>query len=254
MGVTAGIREAQDGDFRVSVQPIRDPRLTYTVPPKPATQVGPDFDTAAFSALHAGWRFDVGPWVAGVEGEVRQDAAQTRYDSGLLVYDSFANPFVACGSTALGCLSGINDFVSARASVDNTISVKASIGIPVSDRLLVSAYVGPSVAFGEVVLSQRSQIRIVAPPVRTPGCMLSCSFPVTTFDGFLDAQRSGDDTALGLVAGVNADFKLTENVMARAQLGYARYEALRLDGESFETRVWAQPVSVDGSFGLTLRF
>ena len=249
VGATIGLQEAQDGDFKIVIHSIRDPRLTYTQAPVARTRNGPAFGSSEFAAIHAGWRVNVGPIVAGLEAQVQQGSAETRYVSGLVLSEG---SFRACGTTALGCLYTVNDLVTAEASVDQILSLKASVGKPVSDRLLVSAYAGPSVAFGNVALSQETPFSIGVP--RTTCTGTGCSLPIITDSGSLTRNRSGDDTAFGVTAGIIADFKLTESVMARADLSYARYEALRLDRESFETRVWAQPVLITASLGLSVRF
>lgn len=225
-GVAFTAQSESQGETKAVIEPARDSRLTYTALPSGRSYEAGSFEDETSLKIFAGWRLHAAGWLIGAEVQLQEGGPAVRFDSGFNAQNFPAVPQPACGVPDLGCLQASFDGVAANVEVERIASLRLSAGVPLSDRVLVSAYAGPAVAFGRLEMTQTS-LRFTQRPFRPGECSRFCVGGVTTSVVNEILSRTEDDAALGVVAGLTADFAVTERIMVRADVGYSRFEALR---------------------------
>lgn len=253
VGIAFSAQAASDGDTKTQIDPGLDARLSYTTPPPGRSYEGPSLSSAVSPVLYAGWRRPAGTLIWGIEGRLEEGGGSTAFDSG----PGPQNMAAACGVPALGCLYAAFDGVEADITIERSAELRLSVGMPVGNQMLVSAYAGPAVAWGSLDMVQTSRYFTGRLPVRGVDCVMHCPPTIPTSDVTVTQARTENDTALGVVGGVTLDVKLTDRVIARADLGYRRFEALRGSTggtNGADSEVWSQPAGFAGGIGISVRF
>ena len=253
VGVALGSQFGQDGDVVTSIDPARNPQLTYQTFPEETTVYGEALDDTAYPVVFAGWRMPLSRFVVGVEGQFQEGGPKTSQSAA----SGGSVESTACGAPALGCIAGHDDTVSARVDIERTAVLRLTFGMPISDRALLSVYAGPAIAWGRFDLNQTSILSTSRPPVRGVDCFMQCPPSILTSQTTQNLGRAENDSAIGAVIGVVADVQMTKRLGLRADVGYARYEALRgtvggTNGADSEVR--AQSAAFNASIGVTARF
>lgn len=253
VGAGANLSGGQHENLRVHVDPARDSRLTYFSDPTTRVEVGDTFEEAVSPTFFAGWKGARNAVLWGVEATLTVGGPRNSIDKG---YGPQSNAH-ACADAVLGCLVGTLDAVKATVDTDLTAALRFTIGVPVRQNVLISAYAGPAVAWASMDLSQDSSLTTGRPPVRGVDCAMHCPPTVITSDVDQSYGRSVDDSALGLVVGVMADVALGDRVIVRTELGYSRFEAFRGTvggGNGANSEVVAQSAGFNALLGLAVRF
>lgn len=249
-GVAFSAQAASDGDFKTIIDPGLDSRLTYTVLPPERSYSAEALERSVAPVIFAGWRREVGGWVVGVEGQVQVGGPQASLDSDFVT--SLLNRFNACDATGRDCLGQTSDRIEADLDVRNVLSLRAAAGKQIGDRMLLSAYAGPALGFAQLAMVQTSTYGTSR---FDPSCTRFCVNQPTSVTE--TRGRTEEDTALGVVVGVTADFAITNALRARADVGYHRFEAFRgsvggTNGGDSEVR--AQSAAASAGLGLSLQF
>lgn len=241
------------GEVKTIIDPGLDERLTYSLLPTTSSQIEPALEAAFAPSFFVGWRVPVGGLIAGIEGRYQEGGGNSKWTT----EDVFQSNFEACGNSTLSCLVGASDRLSADVSVDRSLALRASIGLPVSDRLLISAYAGPSILWGNLSIAQTSNFTTGRRPILGVECFWTCPPYIETSSVTQTVSRTVEDKALGFVVGATADLAVTKRWLARAELGYARYEAIRgtSGGDSgANSEVRAQAAAFEATLGIAMKF
>lgn len=253
VGAALGSQFAQDGDVVTSIDPARNSQLTYQTFPEETIVYGEALDDTAYPVVFAGWRMPLSRFVVGVEGQFQEGGPKTSQSAA----SGGSVESTACGAPALGCIAGHDDTVSARVDIERNAVLRVTLGMPISDRALVSLYAGPAIAWGRFDLTQTSILSTSRLPVRGVDCVMQCPPSILTSQRTQSLDQSQSDSAVGAVIGIAADVQVTRRLGLRADVGYARYEALRgtVGGSNgADSEVRAQSAAFNASFGLTARF
>lgn len=251
VGLSVRAQPASDGETKAIIDPGLDSRLTYVNAPPGRSYVGPDLESDISAAVFVGWRRAHAGWLVGLEAQIQEGGPAVRFDSGF-GSPAFLDPPRACGAALVGCLEQTLDSVSANIDMSRAVSLRVTAGVPVSDRILLSAYAGPAVASGELELVQTSIYRT---SYFDPACTRFCvNVPTTVTE---TRGRTDRDTVWGVVGGLVMEVRVAENLTARGDVGYRRFEALRgrvggVNGGDSEVR--AQSVGFNAGLGLSFRF
>jgi hypothetical protein len=250
-GVAFTAQTGSNGDTRAIIDPGLDSRLTYIVPPPGRSYAAPELRRELSPTIFAGWRQQTADWLIGVEGQLQGDGPAVRFDSGFGLPHPL-DPPRACGTTPVGCLYQTSDRIAANISVQRIVSLRATVGKPIGDRVLLSGYAGPTLAWGRLEMLQTS---IYGTESYNWSCTRFCTNIPTTLAE--TRGRTEEDTAWGVVGGLTLDLKITDNLLARADVGYSRFEALRgSTGGTYggDSEVRAQSAGFSAGLGFSVRF
>lgn len=250
-GAGFNAQASSDGDTKTIIDPGLDSRLTYVVRPPGRSHTAESLESSVSPVAFAGWRREIAGWMLGVEGQVQVGGPSVSFDSGFGPPE-YLNRLNACGPTGVGCLNSTSDSVVADIDVEHIVSLRMAAGKPIGDRVLLSAYLGPAVAFGRLEMLQTSTYGTSWFDFSCTRFCVSRSTSVTETRG-----RTEDDTAWGVVGGLTADLRINDRLTARADVGYHRFEALQgsvggTNGGDSEVR--AQSAGFSAGLGLSFQF
>lgn len=254
-GVAFSAQAESDENSKTLLEWARDPRLTYVAPPSGRGFENPPLEPAVSPVMFAGWRHGAGSVVLGVEGRLQYGGPSTDFSNSTYFSGSVTQN---CGPASIGCLFGQNDTVAADIDIKGSAALRFSMGMPVGDHLLISAFAGPAVTWGNLSLTQTSEIRTGRMLSSALGeCITTCSIPRELSRITVVESRSVDDTALGFTLGMTFDLKVTDRLSVRAEGAYSRFEALGgspggVDGA--ESNVWVRQAGFTGGLGFSVRF
>jgi opacity protein-like surface antigen len=249
-GAAFNAQAEASGDFKTIIDPGLDARLIYTVLPPETSFSADPFDRSVAPVLFAGWRRELGGWFFGAEGQVQVGGPRARLDSGFITTEFL--PFVNCSSSGFNCLRQTSDRIETDVQVRNVLALRATVGRPVGDRVLLSAYGGPAIASARVAILQTSTYGTFQFDQNCQRFCISQSTAVTETRGGTE-----NDTALGVVVGVTGDVRITDDVHLRGDLGYQRFEAFREStgaSNGGDSEIRAQSDGLAAGLGLTFKF
>lgn len=250
-GAAFNAQSGSDGDTKAIIDPGLDSRLTYLLLPPGRSYSAEGLESSVAPVAFAGWRRQIAGWMMGVEGQVQVGGPEVGFDSGFGTPINW-NRVTACGVASVGCLDQTSDSVAADIEIEQVVSLRVAAGRPIGDRMLLSAYAGPALAFGRLEMLQTS---VYGTSRFDPSCTRFCVNQPTSVTE--TRGRTADDTALGVVGGVTADLRITDTFSARVDVGYHRFEALRgsIGGTSGgDSEVWAQSSGFSAGLGLSFQF
>lgn len=249
IGVEAGVVGGLHNQFDLAYEPGRDPQYTYIQnPPSRSLSRAADLDPAVSGAIRAGRLMNHGAFVWG--GEVRVAVNQGHDITFDEIDGGAANTNFIPG---IGGLNTTTDTLSADLKLGVTATAAARIGMPISDRLLVSVFAGPSVAQADLKVRQDSEF-LSQLATLCAGCA-HFSYTYTTTTG--SAENSESDILFGGVAGYIVEFKLSDRWMLHGVGSLARYSEMEAstDGTNgADTRFSVTPTVYSATVGLSYRF
>lgn len=250
-GVAFTAQAGSNGDTRAIIDPGLDSRLTYIVPPPGRSYAAPELRRGISPTVFVGWRQEAGGWIVGTEAQLQGGGPTVRFDTGYGLPRYLGPPF-ACGTPSVGCLDVSSDRIAANIEVQRIVSLRATAGKSIGDRGLLSAYAGPALAWGRLEMLQTS---VYGTSRFDPSCTRFCTNQPTSVTE--TRGRTEEDTAWGVVGGLTLDLKITDNLLARADVGYSRFEALRgSTGGAYggDSEVRAQSAGFSAGLGFSVRF
>ena len=253
LGGDLSISGGQDGEISATLNPGRDTRFTYVVAPE-AQQFSRK--RALPRKLSGGARFarlfDAGSFVWGLEGTVDYSLLKQSFDFG--PFD--AQPLQASGflgsDTVPSDIGRSTDTLTARFKVDGTASARARIGVPLGYRLLVSAFVGPTLAKSSLSVRQSTSL-LIQKCRNSPRPALCAASGGDQAD--FSSQSSQDDYLVGAVLGGAWDLRITDHWVAHGEASLSRYKALETTtGSAGGSSVSYRPEIYQISAGIVYRF
>lgn len=254
VGVDLGLTGGRNGDLKASLDPARDPRLTYDIAPLNA-QFDRDrnMEGQGAGAMRIGRLMQAGSLVWGTEiqagivdlnetfviGPVRDTAAHSNFIPGL------------------GSVNSSTDTLTAEVELEAVASLRARVGLPIGDRWLVSAFAGPAVAQARLSAGQTSQIIINRFELFPGGAHFNI---ITTF---VDRATSGSretKAVFGGTVGGAIDYRIADQWLLHGEAGMTVYDDIEaasggLGGSSGgDSRVSYAPRLYSVSLGVTRRF
>lgn len=254
-GVAFSAQAEGDEHARTLLEWTRDSRLTYVAPLTGRAFENSPLEPAVSPTMFAGWRHGVEGAVLGIEARLQYGGPSTDAVNSMNFGGSVTQN---CGPVEVGCLLGQIDTIASDIDVKGAAAVRFSMGAPIGDRLLVSAFAGPAITWGNLSLTQTSEIRTGRTlSSAIDGCIHTCSAGRELTRINVVQTRSVDDTALGFTLGLTFDLKVTDRLSVRAEGAYSRFEALGgspggIDGA--ESTVWTRPAGFTGGLGFSVRF
>jgi opacity protein-like surface antigen len=184
--------------------------------------------TAAF-AVFAGTSFDQGGYVWGAEAKLEVAPIERNYSVGPVRYfptgpsgSAATFPLPANITPQPGGITQIlqeNETLSSSLQLDYNLSLRGKIGVPISDALLVSAHAGIAMTQAQLDVRQDSeQLGAYLFRLNGQGPLLSTAINRTTTD-----TVSAEETLIGVTLGGLAEYKLTDNLIARADVTWTKY-------------------------------
>ncbi len=222
--VGAGVSSigGRNGSAEAFVDSARDSQITYFGAP-----IGRSFSrernlkrAGAFS-LNGGRLVQTGRWVVGVEGRftVLGPTASFSINPGTIRVTDVRSqrPYPLDGGYA-----DTQDTLTANLDLSREASVRARIGLPVGERLMISAFAGPTVVQANLSLRQDSVVRRFLPV--TDALHSRIVFDAGTRE--FSVAGKARDLLLGSVVGVGIDVQLTDEWRINGEASLARYEAI----------------------------
>ncbi|WP_396592740.1 outer membrane protein [Brevundimonas sp. R86498] len=255
LGASASWTGGRNGEIDATIDPFRDARFDYTRnagrPPRTSTfQRERNIEGAGGFDGRAGRLFERGDWVWGIEVQSGGAALDERFSIGPID----ADPLAYGPGGELAYVFGSNDTLAADLDIGVQTSVRARIGRPISDRVLLSAFAGPSVLRADLKLRQDSTVQYAALRFTTvlPGRPYTVPYLV---DQSVAGEESGHVT--GGTIGAAVDVKLTERWLVHAEGNLSRYGAIEAQTPAYAgsgSRFSYAPTLYSVSLGLAYRF
>lgn len=219
LGADFGQSGGRDGEIEALIDPAREPRLTYIVPPETAA-----FDRerkvaqATSAGLRIGWLSQVRGIVWGIEGQaVVTDIGDTFTIGPVPVPAGARTNFIP----GFGSYNNSRDTLTAGFAVDASAALRLRAGLPLGDRWLVTAFAGPAAASASLNLRQDSQIVVVENVLGPFGFDMRTRVEERTTRG-----EPQDEVIWGGNVGAAIDMQLGGNWSAHAEAGVSFYNAV----------------------------
>ncbi|MBN8529716.1 MAG: outer membrane beta-barrel protein [Caulobacterales bacterium] len=254
VGVGVATTGGRNGDIEASIDPARDNQITYlgTVAGRTFTRER-NLDRANVFNLKAGRLMETGRWVWGFEGEIQTGGPDAPFT---VAPGSFRRTDVLTQRPYVPLSWGYvdtTDVLKADFELRGEASIRARVGLPVSDRVLVSAFAGPSVVQADLGLRQNSSVFRLLP-------FTDVLHSRIVFDGgtreFSVASRNSD-TLVGAVVGAGVDVQLTGGWRINGEASLARYDAIETVAPAYAgtgSRFSYEPTLYSLSVSLIRRF
>jgi opacity protein-like surface antigen len=219
LGIDIGGGFLEGSRTRGAITPYGYPGFsTATPPPSTGYRTGTATADAPIGGLRGGYLFDFDRFVIGVEGEVNTGGTTGAASAGASYAADAAN---ICGQGSLGCLTGAaRDSVTVRTSLDWSGSLRARIGLPIGDNLLLSAFGGPSFLSASLRASQSA----AATSLNIAFTGFHFFSNETDLSGVTAASRS--QTLIGGTFGGQIDYRIDQHWMLRGEYGVSIYPSL----------------------------
>jgi len=222
--------------------------FSYTTPsPNRSIDVDRSSNPQAGMAVSYSRFWDRGSAVWGLEGEIgyggSHDFEVGPYEAGFIR---------ANGPGTVGSISKQLDTVGATLDLNAGLTIKASVGVKIGERALLSVFAGPTVVQANVKTTQSWNYDTVYASL-LPG---DTHFQYR-YDNFTESvSGSRSETLVGGVIGVEGRYRLNERMTLRAQASVRRYTSfdMAIDAGGGETRLSVEPQLVFGSIGLLYSF
>lgn len=231
-------------DVEGELSPGRASGFTY-VAPGPAHRFSSDrsVNPKVGAALSYGRLFDRGSHVLGLEAELAFGPKQ-RFALGPFESDQI----VAYGPGTVGYITTQQDRIEADLQLQAALTLKASAGLKLGDKTLVSVFAGPSVARARMRASQAWDYGTLYTYLPPNGFHFQYVYGEFSESGSAASAR----TVFGVVVGGETRYRLTDRLTLRSQTSFRRYQPVTttLGGTRFSTR----PQVVTGTVGLLYQF
>lgn len=251
-GSSVGFDLSASGLVRSSVSgtvvPARASGFTYTTAsPNRSIDVDRSSDPQVGAGVSYSRLWDEGSVVWGLEGEFGY-GGQHEFEVG--PYQ--AGNINARGPGTAGSISKQLDTVRGELDLKAGLTLKASVGAKLGERVLVSLFAGPSVVQADVKTTQVSNYSTSYASYSPGDAHVNYSYGAFT-EG---ASASKSETLVGGVLGAEARYRLTDRLTLRAQASVRRYASIdvRVDAGGGDTRLSLEPQMAAGSLGLLYRF
>jgi opacity protein-like surface antigen len=252
IGVDFGQSGGRNGDLKVSLDPARDPRLTYDIAPLNARfDRERNLGSGSSGGLRVGRLAQTGSFVWGVEAQAGLLDLNRTFVVGSVRDTRGHSNFVP----NLGSVNNTTDTLTAQLDIEAAASLRARVGLPVGDRFLVSAFAGPAVAQARLSASQTSQI-VITRSVLGP-------FGFNTITTVVDRATSGPEESKAVFGGTLGgalDYRVSGDWLLHLEAGMTVFDDIEaasggLGGSSGgDSRVSYSPRLYAVSLGLTRRF
>lgn len=230
------------------VVPGRATDFTYAVAsPNRSIDVERSSDPKAGAAVSYSRLWDRGGLVWGLEGEIGYGG---RHEFQVGPYE--AGDIIANGPGTVGSITKQLDTPSGTLNLNAGFTLKASAGLKIGDRALVSLFAGPTLVQADVKTTQYWNYDTLYTSL-PPG---SVHFQYK-YDNFSETKSSSNsETLFGGAIGIEGRYKISEQLMVRAQSRAIIYSSIDMavDAGGGETRLSVEPKMVSGSIGLLYRF
>lgn len=251
-GASIGLDVAASGLVRSDVSgqivPGQAKNFVYTkTSPNRSINVDRSTDPQVGAALSYGYLWDRDSIVWGLEGELGY-GGKHEFEVGPYA----GGNTIATGPGTQGSLTGQKDTISSELNLTAGLILKASAGLKLGDRMLVSVFAGPSIVQADVKTMQKTDYSTLH--VSLPPGSMHFNYSYGQFTESVSASRN--ETLIGGVLGVEARYRLTERMLVRAQGGIKRYGSvdIRVNAGGGDTRLSVDPMMAMGSVGLLYRF
>lgn len=248
----------RNGDIEASIDPALDGRLNYfTSPTSRSFSRERNLDRESTFNLKAGRLFERGRVVWGVEGEVRTDGPDRIFVVGPVSSRAEINArdlSLIGNNRPSGGSATTTDTLIADFETQEQASLRVRAGLPVSERLLVSAFAGPSVMKTDLTLRQDSVVEGIVGFTDALGSRLVFrSFPTASYS----VSGNSSETLFGGVIGATVDAKLTDRWLLNGEASLARYDAIEATTPAYAgsgSRFSYEPTLYSVSLSLIRRF
>ncbi len=203
IGTAIGEVTGRDADFDATVRSVYKSGISLGngVTGTRDFSLEDDLPAQVSGSLYVGRRFEVGRLVVGVEAQV--DVVEV------------SETFIVGPTTTYPAALG-PDTLSAELAISHPVSIRARAGVPIGDRVLVSAFAGPVAAEAKMTVTQSGVRLDVTPDLR----FSFIAVPYST-TGFTDSR-----ILLGAVVGGTIDVRLSDDWSARAETGWSFYDSI----------------------------
>lgn len=251
VGTDIGVSGGRSSDIRFEVDPARDTRFNYLQSPVTVDfQRERNLGRGETFALRAARLSQAGAWVFGVEGRI--EAGGARQDFVLGPVD--AQPLQGQGAGTLGSLTSSQDTLIADAEFKASGSLRLRAGLPLGDRIMVSAFAGPAWAQTDLRLTQNSEINSLHVTL-IPGAS-HFNYNYQRFES--SVSTSSGESVFGATGGVIADAALTGRWALRAEAGLTQYGELDIrapgGASGGASHFTIKPLLYSANVGLSYRF
>lgn len=251
-GSSVGIDVSASGLVRSGVSgvivPGRASGFTYITP---ASNRSIDVDRSSDPQVGAGGSYsrlwDHGAVVWGLEGELgyggQHEFKVGPYEAGLLN---------AQGPGTVGVIGNQMDTVGGELDLTAGLTLKASAGAKLGERVLVSLFAGPSIVQADVNTTQSWSYDTSY--AYLPPDAIHFQYIRDSFTKSVSASKS--ETLIGAVLGAEGRFRLSDRASLRAQVSVRRYASVdvAVNAGGGDTRLSMEPQFVSGSLGVLFSF
>lgn len=249
LGADVGLQGGRSGTLTATVIPARDSRFIYI---DGAEARNFDRERAiqrkTFGGVRAGRLFEQGSFVWGIELQANAARLEQNFTVGPIDAGPIRTNSVLLSGTFPSTINNSNDTLIADFKTDFVSSIRARIGIPIGDRILVSAFGGPS--FAKANLRARQDSLIIIQTCNNPFRPALCGAEGTD----VSSQGSDEDKFLaGAVVGAALDLRLTERWIIHGETSLSRYQSIEADAGN-GSKVGYEPELYSASLGLAYRF
>jgi opacity protein-like surface antigen len=248
----------RNGDIEASIDPARDSRLNYfTSPASRSFSRERNLDRESTFNLKAGRLFENGRVVWGVEGEIRTGGPDRIFVVGPVSSEAAINArdlSLIGNNRPAGGLATTTDTLVADFETQEQASLRLRVGLPVSERFLISAFAGPSVMQTDLTLRQDSVVEGFVQFTDALGSRLVVRpFPT----GSYSVSGSNGETLFGGVIGASVDARLTDRWLLNGEASLTRYDAIEAMTPAYAgsgSRFSYEPTLYSVSLSLIRRF
>jgi hypothetical protein len=262
VGTSASWTGGRSGEIDASIDPFRDGRFDYIRndgrPPRASTfDRERTMDGTGGVEASAGRLLNTGGgWVWGLEARIGKAALDERFSIGPVD----ADPLAFGPGGEISYVFGTEDRLTADLDLGAQVSLRARMGYPLGDRVLVSAFAGPSILAADLAVRQDSVIQYGAIRIAPffpdwpdgPGRPYTVLYDV---DQSLSGRES--ETLIGGTVGAAIDVKLTDRWLVHAEGGLSGYPAIEARTSAYGgagSRFSYRPRLYSISLGLAYRF
>lgn len=222
LGADVGGRYEQGGrEYRESITPYIYPGYRYSTSPTPVSLSVNDGEggSTAIGGIRGGYLLQMNPVVLGIEGQFGFGDNSRSTTSRL---QTNVGPFnaLAIGSPG-GLVDTQSDVVSAHSDLESSGSLRVRLGLPIDDRWLVSAFVGPAIAWAKMQVTQgatATNLTFASDPFHPTIANETAVFASVT-------GPSETHCLFGGTTGFAADFALSSNWLIHAEYAFGGFGA-----------------------------
>lgn len=249
LGADVGLQGGRSSDLTATLIPARDNRFVY-IEGAETRDFGREraISRKTFAGIRAGRLFEQGAFVWGVELEANAARLEQRFTVGPIDAGPIATNGVLLSGAVPSRVNNSNDTLTADLKINAVTSIRARIGVPVSNRIFASIFGGPSFSNASIEAKQDSLIVIQTcnNPLRPTLCGVQGQD--------VSSQGSDEDKLLaGAVVGAALDFQMTEHWGIHGEASLSRYQSIDADAGN-GSRLSYEPELYSAGLGLTYRF